>query len=423
MKKILIVCLVLLAGAGMLFASGTGETGAVTIRWAYWGGENRVKISQQAIDLFMKQNPGITVNPEVSPGSGAHFEKVNTQLAGKAGPDIIQMGSNINDYVSKNQLLPLDKYTGITLITSVIDSGANDMATIGGKLYGVTTGVNMPALVYNKTMIEKAGVALPKTTMTYDEFRAFLVELKGKLPAGVFPMQDIGALSNNSTPFGYWSRVNGSPLYDKVNGTTAMTAAFAQKYLELFKDYRDNGLVPPADVAAGYAEQNADSAAIVAGKVAVSFLWSNQLAGYQGAMKDELNFIEMPGAGSKRPLWQAPSQFYTVNAASQNPDAAVKFINFLVNSPDAAKILGNDRGTSASATARAAELATPIDQKVFKYIAVAGPHSSKQTPTLPNDTEFNSTLYLIYQSVAFGKVTPADGGKQIFDLITRLIKK
>jgi multiple sugar transport system substrate-binding protein len=150
---------------------------------------------------------------------------------------------------------------------------------------------------------------------------------------------------------------------------------------------------------------------------------TNGLSGYQAATKDELGLIEFPGAAAMKALWQAPSQFYTVNKDSKNPEATVKFINFLVNAPEASKVLGNDRGASASASARAAGLADVNDQKVIEYLKSAGPHSSKQTPNLPNDTEFNSTLYLIYQKVAFGKISPAQGGQQIYDLVARLLKK
>jgi multiple sugar transport system substrate-binding protein len=305
----------------------------------------------------------------------------------------------------------------------VIDPGAIASGTINGHLYGVSTGVTMPALVYNKSLLARVGAPLPKVSMTYAEFRAYLVSLKSKLPAGVYPMQDIGAMSSNSTPFGYWTRYNGTPLYNAATNTSAVTAADAQKYLELFKDYRDNKLVPPADIAAGFAETNADTSAIIAGKVAIGYIFTNGLSGYQAATKDELQLMEFPGAAATKALWQAPSQFYTVNKDSKNPNLAVKFINFLVNSPEASKVLGNDRGASASASARAAGLTDVNDQKVIEYLKNAGPHSSLETPHLPNDTELNSTLYLIYQKVAFGQITPAAGGQQIYEMIQRLIKK
>lgn len=279
MRKIVPASFALFLGAAMAFAA------PVTLRWAYWGSESRIKRSQEAIDLFKAANPEISVNPEVSGGAGDHFTKVDTQLAGGSGPDIIQMGGNINDYVKKGVLLPLEKYAGSVLNTSVIDAGAIASGTIDGHIYGISTGVTMPALVYNKSLLQRVGAPLPKVSMTYAEFRAYLVTLNSLLPTSVYPMQDIGAMASNSTPFGYWTRNNGTPLYDAAANSTAVKAADAQKYLELFKDYRDNGLVPPADIAAGFAETNADTSAIIAGKVAIGFIWTNGLGGIRQPRK------------------------------------------------------------------------------------------------------------------------------------------
>ncbi|MDR0644807.1 MAG: extracellular solute-binding protein [Treponema sp.] len=393
------------------------------IRWAYWGSESRVKRSQEAIELYRANNSLVLVNPEVSGGTGDHFTKVDTQLAGGAGPDIIQMGGNIVDYVKRGVLLPLDQFAGSVLDTQVIDPSALESGMVNGQLYGVSTGVTMPALVYNKSLIERSGASLPKISQTYAEFRDYLMALKEKLPEGVYPMQDIGAQTSNSTPFGYWLRYNGTPLYLEETNSTAMTAVDAKKYLDLFQDYRDNGLIPPPDVSAGYAETNADTSALIAGKVAISYCWTNQLAGLQAATQDELDLMEFPGASVTKALWPAPSQFYTVNKDSKSPEEAVRFINFLVNDADAAKVLGNDRGASASAIARSAGASDPVDQKVLDFLSIASTHSSKETPHLPNDTEFNSTLFLIYQQTAFGQIDTEKGGQQVYELVQRLLKK
>ncbi len=426
MKKTMMVLALVTLSALVLFGAGVKEAkeadgGVTTIRWAYWGSGQRVQISQEAIDIYQSRHPNIRINPEVSGGAGDHFVKVDTQLAGGNGPDIIQVGGNIPDYA--DVLHDFFPHAGKEINLSVIDPSAIESGTIAGRLVGISTGVNMPALVYNKSLVERIGAPLPKTVMSYTEFKEYLRVLKGKLPAGIYPMQDIGVLSSNSTPFGYWSRYNGTPLYDAATRSTAVRPADGQRYLELFADYRREGLVPPAEIAAGYAENNADSSMVIAGKAVIGFLWTNMLGGYQAATTDELAFIELPGAAEKNALWQPPSQFYAVNKDSKNLAETVKFIDFLVNDPEAAYVLGSDRGTSASATARAAGSASKADQKVIDYMNVAGPHSSAETDHVPNDTEFNSTLYLIYQGSAFGKITPAQGGQQIYELLLRMIGK
>jgi multiple sugar transport system substrate-binding protein len=427
---------VLLLSAAMVFAggkkddggsssAGSSASGATVIRWAFWGSESRVKASQAAIDVFQAQNPGIVVNIEVSGGTGDHFQKVDTQLAGGAGPDIIQMGGNYPDYIAKGVTLDFTPYAGKGLVTSTIDAGAIEQGSAGGKLYAISTGATIPVLVYNKTLLNKAGVPLPAVTSTWAEFRTYLNSIKGRLPAGVYPLQDFGSTASGSTGFGYWLRDNGTPIYDDVAGVTKVTAADAKKFLDQFKDYRDNALIPPAAIAAGYAETGADSSSLIAGKVAIGFIVSNQFAGYQSNTTDELGLIELPNAANRKALWPQLSQVYTINASSKNIDAAVKFVNFLVNSPEAGKIIGNDRGISSSSTFRtgAASVATDADKKVFAYHDVAAPHTSPETAHLPNDSELNSTLNLIYQNVSFGRLNTTQGGQQIYELLTRLARK
>jgi len=433
MKKTLLGLLLLVMGGAVLFAAGSNQnsaspsggdaSGATVIRWAFWGNEDRVKLSQQAVDLYQASNPGVKINIEPSGGTGDHFNKVDTQLAGGNGPDIIQMGGNFPDYVKRNVILPLDAYAGKGLNTAAIDAGSLDAGRVDGKLYGITTGITVPALFYNKTMLQKAGAPLPPASSTYDQFRAYLVSIKSMLPSGVWPMMDFGVTASSTTPFGYWLRYNGTAIYDDKTNTTMVKASDAQKYLDLFKDYRDNGFVPPADVAAGYPETNSDSSSLVAGKVAITFGVSTGLAGFVSAMTDEIGLVEPPGAATNKALWPQLSQVMTVNKDSKNIDAAVKFIDFIINSPDAAKILGSNRGASASSTYRAGTTPNPVDKLINDYHALAGPHTSPETAHLPNDTELNSTAYLIYQQAAFGRITTAQGGQQIYDLLVRLINK
>ncbi|MFA5699047.1 MAG: ABC transporter substrate-binding protein [Sphaerochaeta sp.] len=431
MKKITMMLVILLAVTTLVFAAGAKEaqkSDTVTLRWAYWGGEARIERSEAAIKIFEAQNPGVKVHQEPSGGAGDHFVKVDTQVAAGAGPDVINMGGNYPDYIPggpKGHLtLDLFPYAEQGLINlDVIDPGAIAYATVDGALYGLSTGANMPALVINKSLIERVGAPLPPVTSSYAEFRQYLIDLQRRLPSGVYAMQDIGVLASNSTPFGYWTGYNGTPLYIAAEKATKVTAADAKRYLDLFADYRSLGVIPPADIAASYAETNADTSMLVAGKAAIGFLWTNQVDGYQQAMVDEIDLIEFPGAAERNALWQTQSQVYTINKDSPNKEWAAKFVDFLVNSPDAAAVLGTDRGNSVSSIARAVGVSNPNEQKGLDYMAVAGPHTMPENDHVPNDTEFNSTLFLIYQRVAFGQISTAQGGQEIVDLLNRMIEK
>ena len=413
--------------AAILFFGCTGKDKAVssatTISWAFWGGTARIERSKEAAEIFQNQNPDINISLDVSGGTGEHFTKLNILLAGGRGPDIIQMGGNLTDYARNDSLLSFDDFTDDLLDISGIDQSILDMGTVYGQLYGISTGITMPALIYNKSMTERLGAPLPKNTMTPNEFKEYLITLKGFLPRNVYPMHDIGSLLHNSAPFSYWLRYNGTPLFNERTGSSAVTPAIAKTYLDLYMDYRNNSLILPPYIAANFSESTPDTSAIIQGRVIISFCWTNQFSGLQAATNDELALIELPGSVSTKAMWLASSQFYTVNKDSLQPQTAVKFINFLINNPGAVNALGFDRGAPISIIGGNNEHLDPANKKVLDFIHEAIPNSSRETANLPNDTEFNSSFYLIYQQAALGSITTEQGGRQIYELIQRLLRK
>jgi len=56
------------------------------------------------------------------------------------------------------------------------------------------------------------------------------------------------------------------------------------------------------------------------------------------------------------------------------------------------------------------------------YLDVAGRNASPANPNMPNDSEWNSGLFLIYQNVAFGRSLPPVAANEIMQLITRLTR-
>jgi multiple sugar transport system substrate-binding protein len=434
MKKIAFVLIALMSTSAMLFASGRqsnqaapSSTGAAsgsgtTIRWAFWGNSTRIELTQRAIDLYQSQNPGVQIHAEPYDGNSSELQTVMTQIAGGNAPDIIQMGGNWPDLVS--QALPLESYAGTLLDTQNIDQGALDMVSQNGRLYGISVGNTYLGLVYNKGMLQRAGAPLPKHNMSYDELRAYLMSIKPLLPEGVYPMMDVGFTSQSETYFGHYLRTRGLVSYNAAAKSTQVTAAVIKDYLDMFADYRANGLIPPAEIAAQFAEANSDSSALVAGRVALTFLAASQLSGFEASMTDELDLTTMPGANAQNKAhWAQLSQVMMVNKDSKNPQEAVKFINWIVTSPDAGRILGTNRGISASSTYRAGVQANPTDAKILVLAEAIGSFLSPESDHFPNDAELVSQEFLIYQSVYFDQFDTAQGAQRLYDERLRLMNK
>jgi multiple sugar transport system substrate-binding protein len=398
--------------------------GPAELRMGWWGNDDRAARTLQVIELFQLAYPEINVIGEPNGGTADHFKIVDTQLAGNNAPDLIQFGGNYPDYM--RYLEPLDAYLGKQLMIDTpeqFDQTALIPATRDGQLWVVSLGTNTPVLAYNKTMIEAAGVPLPKDNMTWEELMAYGKELKAKLPKGVAPFVDNS--TNQANYLSYFYTQEGTPLWTLDDGgKTYATEESAKKWLQLWADMRAEGLIPDADTTATYAETGADSSALVAGKAALGLIWSNQLAAYQAAMQDKLGATTLPKGGEKSYIIQM-SQYLGINKDSKNKEAAALFINFFVTSPTAGAVLQTNRGVPSSPVVRQAidVGATKTDAEVYRIYDAVADRTIPQGPNLPNDQEFVNELRLIGQAVAYGQSTVDKGAADLQALIERLTKK
>jgi multiple sugar transport system substrate-binding protein len=425
-KKTVVLLLVLTVGSVFLFDGGNNQaqsssttTGKTNIRFVWWGSDDRHKNTLAAISLFEKAYPDIAVTPEYM-GSDSYWDKLAVQTAGGNAPDVQQFGGNYPDYVAKDALLELEKYRGNLLNLADFDEAILEDASMNGHLYGISLGTNMLCLIYNKSMLERAGAPLPPETWSYAQMRQYMASIQSRLPAGVWPITD---LSFNQTFYNYMMRQNKTATHIGDNKTQS-TATSALPWLDLWEDYRKNKLCPDIETTATYADSNVDNSAIVAGKVAFGFIWSNQVIGYQNAMKDEIGVQTLPDL-EKNAMQLRPSQYICVNKKSANPEAALKFVNFFVNDLEVGKILGSDRGVSSSSAVRAAitPLASPTEQKVYNYYAIATKHLMTAYPNTPNTQEWDNTYKLINQRLAFGQINATQAAREIYDLTIRLLAK
>lgn len=427
MKRVLLMAIAVTAIGVAAFASGgtqqASADGQGAVRWSYWGSEARIKNNQLIIDKFTEQT-GIIVASEPAPGTGEHFTKFKTQFAGGNAADLVQLGGDfanlqVNDVSSV--LLPLDDFVKNGVIDlSKVDKSAVTEGTVNGKLYALPLAANMPALVYNRSLLERAGAPLPKVSMTWAEFDTWLAAVKAKLPAGVYPLADNSANSDQSVFFAYWQRQNGTTMWDGQKSYT--TAESAKQYFDLWAGWRSKGYIPDAATAADYPETNESSSSLVAGKVVASFIWSNQLLGYQNAIQDTLDLIELPNAAVSNELWGQMSQMMAINKNSKNAASAARFINYRVNEPSVWTIMGADPGIPVNSTARAALPSSPITDKVNAYLNVAGSHTKARDPNMPGDSQWNSRLYNIAQNAAFGRITTGQAGQEVVNLIAELTR-
>lgn len=128
------------------------------------------KLVTDALDAFMKQNPGVTAKWE--PIAKDYDTVLKTNLAAGTEADIFYVDVFWAESVMKaGRLRALDDLMAKTN-TKKEDFALIDGFSSGGKVYGIPKDWNSLGLVYNKELFQKAGVKEPTNDWTWDDLKA-----------------------------------------------------------------------------------------------------------------------------------------------------------------------------------------------------------------------------------------------------------
>jgi len=308
-------------------------------------------------------------------------------------------------------LAPLDEYLGSILNIGDFEKESIDSCRVDGKLYGVNLGNNSNALIYNKAAYAKAGVPEPETGTTWDQFIERAAEITKAHDGNFFGVSD-GSLEEIA--FENWLRQRGKALFTE-NGKLALDETDAGDWFALWAKAREMKACPPASIQA-MDKNNIETSLLTQKRSASVFNHSNQFVAYQAINESPLGIAMYPqGAGPHPGHYLKPSMMWSVYARSKAKEEAVKFANFTVKDPEAAKIIGTERGIPASAEIQKA-VADGLDEpgkRVVEFIAMVSDHVGPLPPAPPKGGgEIQTLLRRIAEQVGFGRLTPAQGGKQ-----------
>jgi multiple sugar transport system substrate-binding protein len=376
----------------------------LTITW--WGSQTRHDYTQVLLDEYGAANPGVSFEATPS-GWDGYFDKLSTQAASGALPDIIQMDYlYIATYAKNNTLADLQPYA---------DSGALDLANVDenlygsgyvdGKLAGMVLSSSIFAFPFNPAVLAEAGVAEPDASWTWDDFVAACLQVKEKTGKYGFSSNPI-----DTNLLNYWVRQSGSPLFSadgKSLGYSddAVFAGFAQ----LYKTLADAGAAPNPDQWTQISALGKEASPVATGDAAFTPEWNN-FAVIASATNPDITLAVPPYASNgNKALWIKPGMFFSVAETSKLKDEAVKFINWFVNSEEANKVIMAERGVPVSSAIRAymKPSLNVKQQEMFDYVDVVMPHSAAASPPEPQGiSEINKLLIDTIDQVLYGQTTP-----------------
>jgi multiple sugar transport system substrate-binding protein len=402
-------------GGGGGSQGGGGGQGGTTLALAWWGNPTRNKNTQAEIDAYVKAHPEVTIKGQ--PGDfSTYWDKLATQTAGGNSPDIIQMDmAYISEYGNRGALLDLAKVD-----TSKFAEGTVDSGKINNTLVGINAGINSALIFANPKVFEKAKVDLPNdTTWTWDQLSEVAAEVASK--AGV--PYGMASLFGPDSMFGTFVRQNGKELF--TDKGLAFEPAEAQAWFDLMVKFQKAGAIgSPQQISEEGVSSSAkplDQSALVTGKAAMQYWNTNQLEAINAAAKQEMKLLRGPslaGKATERKTWYKASMLWSASAKTKNPEAAVAWINWWVNSTEAVDIDKGERGIPANTELlqHITPQLSPAQQTVAKYLADIKPELGP-TPIAPppGGGKMADIMFRYATDVLFGRTSTADAAKKFVD--------
>lgn len=412
------------SAAAMSLMGTTAFAQDTRIRHFWWGNPSRDERTFKVIELFKAANPGVDVVGETV-GWGDYWTKMATQTAGKNMADLVQMDYRfLFEYVRRGALLPLDDYFGKTLHLDGFDESALAGGMVDGKLYALNIGSNSQVCIFNTRMVQEAGADAEFDPIMWNHADQMRVgkAITASTPDGVYGTDDI---SLQAVSWELWSRQNGRNFYDgdKVNGKAEDLISF----WKFWKEMRDAGACPPADVTVGLLGSNMADSGIVTQNTAMSYMWSNQIVGVQSLSTDTVGAaMHAHKDGGEPGQFIKPSMFMCLTRDTSNADVATAYMNAWVNDPEATAILGLERGIPASPEVRAA-LAPNFSEaekvSVDYFTAIQDHVGTLPAPPPKGAGEAQDAYERVATNVILGTTSIEDGAAAFIDEASAIIDR
>ena len=259
-----------------LLLGGCGRSPDDALRLSWWGGAGRHQATLAAVAAFERRHPGVRVKCEYM-GFNGYLERLTTQLAGGAEPDVMQInwawlamfskrGTGFADLHAMKGLLALDQF------------GAQDLATgvVQGRLNALPASYTARVLLWNRSSFDRAGLALPST---WDELFALGAPFRRALGAGAYALD--GELYDMLLLAQAWvQQRHGTPFVHPTEARVAMSPAAALDWVRTYQRLVGEQVATPLPLRAslGGAEKPTEQQPDwVSGRWAGNYTWDSAI--------------------------------------------------------------------------------------------------------------------------------------------------
>ena len=425
--------LILAAGAAATLATPSlAQPEQRVLRFAWWGGAGRHEATLKAVRLFEAQNPGLRIKAEYM-GFGGYLERLTTQVAGGAEPDVMQINWAWLAMFSK-------RGTGFTDLSPYLGPAvreqlpADDLATgtINGRINALPTSYTARVMLWNEGTFAKVKQPLPRN---WDELFAAGPLFKRVLGDAAYPID--GELYDMLLLAQAWVQQKHGTAFISPgpDARVAMDDAAALDWVRCYRRLVDEHVATPLPLRAslGGAEKPTEQQPDwVAGRWAGNYTWDSVIALRGSTLKGEnrLALGEFPMLPNARAtgIFGRPTVMYAVGRHCKQPEIAARFVEFLITDPEAARLLGRTRGLPAARNAfaqlKAAGQLPPLELQAHEQIKLQREAGRIPLPApLFEHPRMHKFMREVFELVAYRKTSDAEAAARLLRDGQALLKR
>lgn len=401
-------------------AVANGADEKLTVFW--WGNQTRNERTQKILDMFAEENPGVSFDGQFADGSD-YWTRLATLSAGHTMPDVIQMDySYIRQYAENGLLVDLTPYIEDgTIDVSNVSETILETGRVGDGIYGICNGINAPTLLYNKTLLEQAGIEI-HDNMTLDEFVDVCKAVYEK--TGYKTSLTYGS-GTSPDYLAYLLRAHNKKLYGEDKFAVDSADDFVE-FFSLFEEGIKEGWHIDPSVYVERQNASVEQDCLVYGSSPENMSWcafyhSNQLTAMQNAAPEgtEIGVTTWPSTNPKISDYLRPSQFFCVTTDSKNPETGASLINYITNSVECNNVLLGERGVPISSVVATtiSENQTVQEQEVVRFINdVVTPNCTTiNSPAPASASEIRDQIKTLTEQVLYGEITAEQAAETLFE--------
>lgn len=397
------------------------EHEAVTLRFMWWGGDDRAEATLNVIDEFEKQYPWITVEAEYGSSDG-YQEKLTTQLVSGNAADIIQMGTGwMPGYVESNPdyFVDFKEYEDLIDLSTFEASFLENNGAFDGHQYGLPTGISGHTFMYNTEIAEAVGLDFG-AQYTWDDLIEMGKEVR-EYDDSMYLLTMGAAELNTMIVRPYLTQLTGNTVLVNDTKTMGFTEEELTEVLTYIKSLYDNEVVVPIANVISYGADLTTDPNWINQKYAAIFTYSSTVGTAEAACPDgSFGIGRLPVMeNAKDDGWYGNCpQYMCVSAASEHVEEAVMFLDYFYNDEKAAELLTTVRSVPPTSVGQSVCESMGLLEGVAKdSVDMIQTYSGTNDLGLTTEEEVTAILEDAAVQVAYGQDTPENVAKSTITLL------